>query len=224
MFESIGVVNISAFALASLLIVLCPGPNSLFVLRTAIASGARTAFAAACGVFLGDTILMLATYLGVAAVIMANPTLLKILQCAGAAYLSYLAIGILSRVLRPKTSSVPKSEAPSGPSKTTATATLPKRQAFRTALVLSLSNPKAILFTFSFFLPFIDPSKGHAGLAFLTLSVILQFWSVCYLSTLCRTGPLLFRFFGSRPTAGKIGNVAIAVLFLFFAYELVFGA
>lgn len=74
------------------------------------------------------------------------------------------------------------------------------KTAFRTALVLSLSNPKAILFMLSFFLPFVDTTKGHPGLAFLTLAVTLQFWSVCYLTALTQVGKALLFFFGRDPS------------------------
>ena len=218
MLENLGVLNAPAFALASLLIVLCPGPNSLFVLRTSLSSGARVAFCAACGVFLGDSVLMLATYLGVAAIILAHPMLFTILKCAGAAYLTYLSVGILWRVFRAR----------KNPPQTDGTAHTPVKpvgispvKAFRTALMLSLSNPKAMLFMFSFFLPFIDPSKGHPGLAFLVLALIMQCWSVGYLSNLCHTGTLLLRFFGRRPALGKLGNVLLSGVFLVFSYELV---
>ena len=87
MFESLGVVDYPTFLVASLLIVLCPGPNSLYVLRTSVSDGARVGFAGACGVWLGDIILLLAVYLGVAALIIANPSVFFALKCAGAAYL-----------------------------------------------------------------------------------------------------------------------------------------
>ena len=95
MFESLGVIDYPTFLLGSLLIILCPGPNSLFVLRTSVSDGARVAFAGACAVFLGDSVLLLAAYLGVAAIILANPTVFFALKCAGAAYLAYLASQIL---------------------------------------------------------------------------------------------------------------------------------
>lgn len=46
MLESIGVVDVGTYALGSLLIVLCPGPNSIFVLRRVLAwrSRARAVF------------------------------------------------------------------------------------------------------------------------------------------------------------------------------------
>lgn len=223
MLESIGVVDVGTYALGSLLIVLCPGPNSIFVLKTGISSGPRVALAGACGVFLGDTVLMLATYLGVAAVIAANPGIFFAVKLAGAAYLAYLASRVLWATWRP----VFGHEA--GVAVETPGAQPARRDvmtggaAFRTALTLSLTNPKAILFFLSFFMPFIDASKGYPALAFLVLALILQFWSVCYMTSLAQIGQPLLKFFGRRPVFGRIGNTIVGLVFYFFAVKLVLG-
>ena len=229
MFASLGVIDYPTFLLGSLLIILCPGPNSLFVLRTSVSDGAKIAFAAACAVFLGDSILLLAAYLGV---ILANPTVFFALKCAGAAYLAWLASKILLGTWRASFKRAATKEAGEAVSTETLESSgthqaqkkhLTPLGAFKTALLLSLSNPKAILFMLSFFMPFIDTEKGHPGLAFLTLALTLQFWSVCYLTTLTQIGKALLYFFGQRPLWGKIGNTAVALLFLFFAWKLVMG-
>ena len=223
MLESIGVVDVGTYALGSRLIVRCPGPNSMCVLKTGISSGPRVALAGACGVFLGDTVLMLATYLGVAAVIAANPGIFFAVKLAGAAYLAYLASRVLWATWRP----VFGHEA--GVAVETPGAQPARRDvmtggaAFRTALTLSLTNPKAILFFLSFFMPFIDASKGHPALAFLVLALILQFWSVCYMTSLAQIGQPLLKFFGRRPVFGRIGNTIVGLVFYFFAVKLVLG-
>lgn len=225
MFECLGVVDYPTFLVASLLIVLCPGPNSLYVLRTSVSDGARVGFAGACGVFLGDSILLLAVYLGVAALILANPSVFFALKCAGAAYLTWLAFRILSGLWKEMKKAPPATsgEAVTLREKKTGKPKIAPKTAFRTALVLSLSNPKAILFMLSFFLPFVDTTKGHPALAFGTLALTLQFWSVCYLTALTQIGKALLFFFGRRPVWGRIGNAAVALLFLFFAWKLVTG-
>ena len=153
MFESLGVVDYPTFLVASLLIVLCPGPNSLYVLRTSVSDGARVGFAGACGVFLGDSILILAVYLGVAALILANPSVFFVLKCAGAAYLTWLAFRILTGLWKDLKKAPPATsgEAVTLSEKKTEKPKIAPKTAFRTALVLSLSNPKAILFMLSFF-------------------------------------------------------------------------
>lgn len=140
MFESLGVVDYPTFLVASLLIVLCPGPNSLYVLRTSVSDGARVGFAGACGVFLGDSILLLAVYLGVAALIIANPSVFFVLKCAGAAYLTWLAFRILSGLWKEVKKAPPATsgEAVTLREKKTEKPKIAPKTAFRTALVLSL--------------------------------------------------------------------------------------
>lgn len=227
MFESIGVIDAPTFILGAFFVILCPGPNSLYVLKTSVSNGAKVGMSAAYGVYLGDSILLLATYLGVAAMLQANPAIFKVVKCGGAAYLSYLAVMVLWgtwRFLLEKAGAHELEVKKGASKKKTAekNRVVTRMQSFRTALTLSLSNPKAILFMFSFMLPFIDASKGHPGLAFLVLALILQFWSVCYLTLLTRIGGLLLKFFGQNAVWGRVGNTLVAFIFIFFAYKLFF--
>ena len=196
MLESIGVVDVGTYALGSLLIVLCPGPNSIFVLKTGISSGPRVALSGACGVFLGDTVLMLATYLGVAAVIAANPGIFFAVKLAGAVYLAYLASRVLWGTWRP----VFTHEA--GVAVETPGAQAPRRDVLTGGAVQVAKHP---------------------GLAFLVLALILQFWSVCYMTSLAQIGQTLLKFFGRRPVFGRIGNTVVGLVFYFFAVKLVLG-
>ena len=54
----LGTVDLPTFVLGALLIVLLPGPNSLYVLTVGARKGVRTGYRAACGVFLGDARLL----------------------------------------------------------------------------------------------------------------------------------------------------------------------
>ncbi len=71
----LGTVNLPTFTLGAVLIVLLPGPNSLYVLSVAARKGVRTGYRAACGVFLGDTALLTLTALGAASMLKRSPTL-----------------------------------------------------------------------------------------------------------------------------------------------------
>ena len=255
MFETLGVIDYPTFLIGSLLIVLCPGPNSIYVIRTSVYAGPKAAMAAALAVFSGDTVLLLATYFGVAAMIAANPDVFFALKCAGDHYLTYLAVKILlskreswvkmkhkvqgkeltldegAKSPAAKSEAIEKVRAARKAAREAAERegtsddkkTITPAKAYKTALVLSLSNPKAILFMLSFFVPFINTSKGSAGMAFLVLALTLQFWSVIYMTSLTRVGKLLLRFFGDRPVWSMIGNSAVAALFLFFSVKLVLG-
>ena len=90
-----GITDLTTFVLGTIFIVLLPGPNSVFVLSTASMQGVGAGYRAAAGVFVGDAILMLLASVGAASVLYANPTLFMVLKYAGAAYLTWIGIGLL---------------------------------------------------------------------------------------------------------------------------------
>ena len=94
-------------------------------------------------------------------------------------------------------------------------------KSFRTALLLSLTNPKAILFFMAFFVQFIDNSAGHGGLCYLILATIMQFFSFSFLVFLIVSGRGLVNFVKKRPSLGKFGNRLTGSVFLLFAAKLI---
>ena len=87
-----GVTDIWTYVIGAIGIILLPGPNSLFVLSVATARGARAGWQGACGVFVGDTILLTLTALGAASLLRSNPALFMVVKYAGAAYLAWLGV------------------------------------------------------------------------------------------------------------------------------------
>ena len=151
MLESIGVVNIGMFVVGTILVILMPGPNSLYVLATATRSGARAGYRAAAAVVIGDSVLMVLASLGAGSAARLYPLAFTLLQYLGAAYLGYLGVLLFFAAFKESGSGSGGEEEPH------------QENPFTRALVLSLSNPKAILFFVSFFVQFVDPAKGHPG-------------------------------------------------------------
>src|ERR1700734_3720985 len=96
----LGTVNLPEYALGAFLIILLPGPNSLYVLSVAARKGVRTGYRAACGVFLGDTTLITLTSLGGASLLKESPAAFDVVKYAGACYLTYLGVGMLRSAVR----------------------------------------------------------------------------------------------------------------------------
>ncbi|MGE8357145.1 MAG: LysE family transporter, partial [Microvirgula sp.] len=88
------------------------------------------------------------------------------------------------------------------------------------ALVISLLNPKAILFFLSFFIQFVDPAYPHPAVTFLALATILQACSFTYLTVLILAGSRLADAFRRRQrlASGVVGGVG--VMFLGFSAKL----
>lgn len=213
MFENIGVINLGTYLLGALFVVLLPGPNSLFVLASAAAKGIKIGYQAAAGILVGDTILVVLTAAGAGTLLQTIPIFFYALRALGAGYLFYLGARMLWALVRPAPSIEPQyieSE-------------VKNSSYFRKAIVLSLLNPKAILFLLSFFVQFVDPSLGHPWLAFIVLGGFLQLISVLYLSTLIFGGTHLAATFRRSPRLVVFCNMCVAFLFIAFAARMAFG-
>ena len=91
----LGITDLQQYLLGTIAIVLLPGPNSMFVLSVAARRGVRAGYAGAAGVFAGDAVLMLLTALGAASVLKAVPELFLVIKMVGAAYLTWVGLGLI---------------------------------------------------------------------------------------------------------------------------------
>ena len=211
----LGVIDLETYLMGTILIVLLPGPNSLYVLSVAARRGVRAGYAAAAGVWTGDTVLMTLSAGGVASVLQANELLFGIVKFAGAGYLAWLALGMVRaawsmwRARRtPVAAAVAEQPASAG------------ERPYRRALVISLLNPKAILFFVAFFVQFVDPGYGHPALSFLVLGALAQVASVAYLSVLIFSGDRLADAFRRSRRISAAATSTVGAIFLAFAVKL----
>ena len=106
--------------------------------------GVKTGYMAAFGVFTGDLILILLTVLGAASLLHAFPWLFVLLKVVGASYLSYLGIRLIIASVKTWMNTAQQQLNSSSETKQL------NFHPYRTALTISLLNPKAILFFLSF--------------------------------------------------------------------------
>ncbi|GAA2995391.1 leucine efflux protein LeuE [Streptomyces fulvorobeus] len=216
----LGVTDLPTYLAGLVLIILLPGPNSLYVLSVAARRGVRTGYVAAAGVWTGDAVLMTLSALGAASLLQTTPLLFAVVKYAGAGYLTWLAIGMLRAAVsmwRDRHRRVEELTAQAG-----APAAAAVERPYRRALVVSLLNPKAILFLISFFVQFVDPGYAYPALSFLLLGTLLQAASFLYLSMLIFGGTRLAAVFRRRKRLSAGATSAAGVLFLGFAAKLSF--
>ena len=207
MFESFGVINIWTYIAGLIFIILAPGPNSLYVLKTGASYGIATGYRAAAGVLLGDAILILLSYLGVASLVQTSPVLFTAIRYLGAAYLLYLGVSLIySNWVAPKD----KTSSPK----------IKTERVFRKSLSLSLTNPKALLFYVSFFIQFVDYSYDSTWISYSILAMILEVFSLTYLSILIVLGRALTQYFHQNKSLAKMGNSLLGLFFMGFAARL----
>lgn len=212
----LGIINLSTFILGTILIILLPGPNSFYVLSVASKHGVKAAYQASFGVICGDFILILATIFGAASALHTFPLAFLALKGCGALYLSYLGIKLIRHAYQTWKSRHQKvsKETPIFSEK------IEKVTPYRTALTISLLNPKAILFFLSFFIQFVDPNSTSPFLSFLVLALILEVISLSYLTLIIFSGIKLSQYFSQHLRLTSISVLIVGVLFIGFGIKL----
>ncbi|MEU1119427.1 MULTISPECIES: leucine efflux protein LeuE [unclassified Streptomyces] len=211
----LGVTDLPTYLAGLALIILLPGPNSLYVLSVAARRGVRTGYTAAAGVWCGDTVLMTLSAAGVASLLQANAVLFGIVKYAGAGYLAWLALGMLRGAVALWRTRREKNVDAVGEGENEAA-----ERPFRRALVISLLNPKAILFFIAFFVQFVDPGYAYPALSFVVLGAFAQLASFLYLTALIFSGTRLADAFRRRKRLSAGASSAAGALFLGFAVKL----
>lgn len=172
LFQAIGITDVWQLIAATMVFLMLPGPGTFCVLTCTGQHGLRGGFASLAGLMLGDAVLMLLAAVGVAALLQAHPLLFKGLQYLGAAYLAYLGVRLLLAKTEQGATMVPFSNAAD----------------FRRGFLVTLINPKAIMFYMAFFPLFIDPATHRGSLTFVTMGVVISCCTLFYGSLLVCAG------------------------------------
>lgn len=217
-----GITHLGVYIIGAIAIILLPGPNSMYCLTMAGKYGVRTAYCAVTGILLGDSTLMLLSALGAASVIKTIPLLFLVIKTIGGLYLVYLGWDLVQEASNKWRfhSNVTDNAGNQTASEPTSKKMLKGYRVFRHALLLSLFNPKAILFFFAFFVQFVDPNYVYPALSFLLLAVILQICSIFYLSVLIFCGVSLVNCFHHHHRFAATALGLVGMLFIGFAVKL----
>jgi leucine efflux protein len=151
-----GITNYSAFVIAFILLLLLPGPGNLALITSTSKGGIKGGMAATFGIMAGDQVLMWLAVAGVSALLVANPILFRAVQWAGAAYLAWLGY----KMLVAKAGDKPLLDIKPG-------------HYFKQTFVITLFNPKAVMFYLAFFPQFIDPERHQGWKTYSALSATI---------------------------------------------------
>ena len=152
------------FALAGIVLNLTPGPDVLLVVRHALRCGARAGFFAGLGVAAGCLVHVSAAALGLSALLAGSSQAFAVLKWLGAAYLLYVALGLLRTALTPK----PPSLFADGSLQFMVSA----RNIFLQGFGTNVLNPKVALFFLAFVPQFIPADANDKPLYFLALGIL----------------------------------------------------
>jgi len=138
------------FIVTTGVVCLTPGPAALLVVAQGMSNGFRRSYWAIAGIAVANAIYFALSATGIAALIVASSTLFSVIKWVGVAYLFYLGISAMRSKASALTVTADSSQAVRG------------LRAFWQAVVVELSNPKALLYFVALLPQFIDPTQPVA--------------------------------------------------------------
>ena len=200
-----GVADYGAFVAAIIIFLAIPGPGNLALITSTGKGGVAGGLAATFGIIAGDQVLMWLAVAGVAALLTTYPAAFHAVQWLGAAYLAWLGL----RMLLAKAGDAP-------------VLNIEPRRYFKQAALITLLNPKAIVFYMAFFPLFVDPARHQGLLTFGVMAVTIAVLTFVYgLVAVLLTHHLAERM-RSNPIIGRVLQKLAGVCLLAFGAKLAF--
>ncbi|MGL5817660.1 MAG: LysE family translocator [Phycicoccus sp.] len=197
--------HLLGFALASVLILVVPGPSVLFTIGRALSSGRREALLTVLGNAFGVVTQIVALAVGLGQVIAASATAYTVLKVLGAGYLVWLGV----QAVRQRRSVAAALSA--------GTRITPSLHAVRTGYLVGVTNPKSLVFFAALLPQFVDPARPVA-IQLLALGAVFAVLAVLYDGTVALVASRLRDWFASSPKrlervggAGGLSMVGVGV-------------
>lgn len=204
LFYQIGITDVWQLIAATMVFLMLPGPGTFCILTCAAQRGLRGGFVALVGLMLGDAVLMLMAAIGVAALLQAHPLLFKGMQYVGAAYLAYLGVRLLIAKSGQGGAAVPFSQAAD----------------FRRGFLVTIVNPKAIVFYMAFFPLFIEPAMHRGSVTFMAMGAVIMMCTLLYGSLLAFAGNMAARRLARNRRIAAFASKAAGVFLIGFGLKL----
>ncbi len=191
-----GIADYWAFVIAVIVFLAIPGPGNLAIITSTSKGRIIGGLAATLGVIVADQMLMWLAVAGVAALLTANPGVFGLVQYAGAIYLAVLGI----RMILAKAGDAP-------------ILNMEPRRFFRQAMLITLLNPKAIVFYMAFFPLFVDPARHQGLVTFGVMAATIALLTFIYcVIVICITHFAAERMRASPRISGWLNKIAGTML------------
>lgn len=158
-----GISDYAAFFISIIVFLMIPGPGNLALITSTGKGGVRAGLAASAGVIFADQILIWLAVAGMAAVLASYPTAFHAVQWLGAVYLGWLGYKLLTS----KPGDKPAVD-------------IEPRHYFKQGALITLMNPKAIVFYMAFFPLFVDPVQHRGALTFAVMAATVAVLTFSY--------------------------------------------
>ncbi|MDB5920444.1 MAG: lysine transporter LysE [Massilia sp.] len=156
-----GIHDLGWFIVSGLLLNIMPGPDSLLIMTRSATQGWRAGSAAALGIGAGTLVHVFAAALGLSAILATSATAFTVVKYIGAAYILYMAIGLLR-------------SRPHGAAAAMMVPPRPYRKIFAQGFLTNVLNPKVAIFFLAFVPQFINADAPNKALAFIVLGCIFN--------------------------------------------------
>jgi threonine/homoserine/homoserine lactone efflux protein len=156
--------SIVTFGIASIALLVIPGPAVIYILNRSVSDGRNVGLAAVAGLELGNFVHVIAASAGLSAVLATSATAFNTVKWLGAGYLVF--VGVRTLLTRPA--------AVSGDS-----TSVSLKRSFTQGVVVNTLNPKVALFFLSYLPQFIDADKGAAWSQALVLGGVFVLLGCC---------------------------------------------
>ena len=194
----------AAFAAASFIMGVIPGPGVASIVGFAFSSGRKTAIASVAGMAVGNATAMTVSLAGAGAILASSALAFTILKWVGAAYL--VAIGAIA-IARSGAVEAADVQRPS----------ISPRAAFLTNVAVGTFHPKTILFFVAFATQFISPDGNYlsqAAILVATFTLVAAATDTCYALAASRASALVqgrrFRTWTQRAGGGALIAAGVA--------------
>lgn len=160
--------HLVAFLIASIVIIMVPGPSVLFTLARGVAWGRTVAVLTVLGNSIGTLLLSLVIAFGLGPVLAHSHGFSVVLQLAGGAYLLWLgAEALRHRHAHAQAMTERENERPTN------------LRIVRQGFTVGVLNPKSLVFFAAVFPHFVDTSKGHETLQLVIFGCIFSVMAFC---------------------------------------------
>lgn len=192
--------TLTVVALASVVLVVVPGPAVIYILTRSVSQGRAAGLASSLGVNLGSAIHVVAAVAGLSVVLASSAVAFSVVKWAGVAYLAWIGVRTLMR--RDEAFDVAVAEPDS------------LRQIFVQGVVVNVLNPKVAMFFLAFLPQFIDPNDPRAAFQSLVLGMVLVVIGLISDSIYALAGGAVGGLLRDRPGAARAARIGSGATYL----------
>ncbi|WP_287740010.1 LysE family transporter [Diaphorobacter sp.] len=198
-----GIADYGAFVAAIVLFLAIPGPGNLALITSTGKGGVRAGMAACMGVIVADQVLMWMAVAGVAGLLAAYPAAFHAVQWLGAVYLGWMGYKMLT---------AKPGDAP--------VLNIAPRHYFRQGAVITLLNPKAIVFYMAFFPLFVNPATHRGLVTFAAMAATIATLTFLYSLVVVLLTHFLAERMRANPTVARMLEKTAGVFLIGFGVKL----